>query len=317
MMSKQFNNWSDFFSNQKKLQEESTINMLNELSKVSVYDIESNIDNIIFNIKKNKVKINVVLPYKGRLKSLLTTIKSFEENITEEDFILTVVEYSEKRTFDDNANFNYIWIPSKSNEFNKSLCLNLGVISVNSELVLLHDIDLFVETNFLNYVLKNFKTNTNSALQCFSVGKLINLSFHDTEKLQELNHIQFLDESEFTTIYKYMPPFGSLLIERNNVIEIGGFDDNIFEDWGAEDDTFKLKFETYFNKKYMSCEDPKVVVFHQNHDVLEKNIKNEKNYEYLRDLDNNFKKIFINNQKNRFNKLVTLVSLKINKYFIW
>ena len=143
-MSVQFNNWSDFFSNQKKIQEESIINTLSELSKSSVYNIESNIDNVIFNIKKNKVKINVVLPYKGRLRSLLTTIKSFENNITEEEYTLTVVEYSEKRTFDDDVNFNYIWIPSKSNEFNKSICLNLGVISVESEMVLLHDIDLFI-----------------------------------------------------------------------------------------------------------------------------------------------------------------------------
>ena len=315
-MSVQFNNWSDFFSNQKKIQEESIINTLSELSKSSVYNIESNIDNVIFNIKKNKVKINVVLPYKGRLRSLLTTIKSFENNITEEEYTLTVVEYSEKRTFDDDVNFNYIWIPSKSNEFNKSICLNLGVISVESEMVLLHDIDLFVEPNFLNYVLENFEPNTKSVLQCFSIGGLIDLNSHNTEKLQELGNINFLDGSEFISVYKHMPPFGSLLTEKNTMMEIGGFDDNIFENWGAEDDVFKLKFESYFNKKYVSCKTPEVVVFHQNHDVLEKNIKNEKNHEYLRDLDDKFKKIFINNQKNRFDKLIELVLLKKYKNFI-
>jgi len=183
-MSAQFNTWSDFFSNQKKIQKESTIENLDRLSKSTVYNIESNIDNIIFNIKKNKVKINVVLPYRGRLNSLLTTIKSFENNITEDDFVLTVVEYSDSRTFDDDTNFNYIWIPSKSNEFNKSICLNLGVISVTSEFVLLHDIDLFVEPNFLNSVLDNFGQKTNSIIQCFSIGGLINLNHHNTEKLK-------------------------------------------------------------------------------------------------------------------------------------
>jgi hypothetical protein len=306
-MSNLYNNWSDFLSHQKKIHEDSLDNKIIELSNKELYSIESNLDKFFFDIKFKKAKINVVLPYKNRFKSLLSTINSFKQNKTNEDFCLTVVEYSEEKTFNGGNDFNYIWIPSKSDEFNKSLCLNVGVLFVDSELVLLHDVDLFVDSNFLDSVLDNYYSDSDRVIQCFTENMLYNLNEIQTEKLHNTNNNDFLKSEKLTSVYPDMPPFGSILLSNDLFFKIGGFDDNLFENWGCEDTVFKLKFETLFNKKYDSCKNPEVCLYHMYHKILDRNEKNNEHYEFIRDLDTLGQNRFINNQINRFNNLKSLI----------
>lgn len=138
---------------------------------------------------------------------------------------------------------------------------------------------------------------------------LYNLDEIQTEKLHNTNNNDFLKSEKLTSIYTRMPPFGSVLLSKDLFFKIGGFDDNLFENWGGEDDMFKIKFETLFDKKYDSCRNPEVCLYHMCHEILDRNEKNTEHYEFVRDLDTLRLNVFINNQIKRFNNLKSLISV--------
>lgn len=297
-----YSSWDEFFKKNKQYIENKIKTRIDFISQFDIYDLEEKIDNLIFNIKKNKSLINIIIPCKGRVQNLLKSVESLLDNQFE-NFTITIVEYSESKEFENLFNndiVNYIYIPSKLNEFNKSLCMNIGALSVESEYCLFHDLDLWVEDNFISSVYKNIKDYNLKLIQCFSDLKIFNLDRIETFKF--FNDKEFIkkNKNNFKCIYEYQPPGGSICIEKKLFVEIGGYDDNLMENWGSEDSLFKLKIEKIINDTLRSCINPEVKVFHLYHDKMVENKINYKYYEEIRDFDDNFKIYFIESQKNRF-----------------
>ena len=308
-MNKMYNSWDDFFSEIEKNQKNINIKTFNDISNMNNYDLLSNKNKIDTHINYEKSLINIVIPYKNREKLIKSTIYSLLENDFQ-DFIITIVEYSEKNSyemFNDLEKTNFIWIPSKKNEFNKSLCMNIGSMYVDSDFILFHDSDLVVESDFLSSVLSYINEKSLLSIQTFSEGNILNLSEFQTLKF--LSNKNYLNEIKNTLdcLYTKMPPGGSIMIKKFLFEKIGGFDDNVFEDWGHEDAIFKLKIESETNCTLENTKNPIVKVFHLYHEKLPEKEDNFDLFSKIFNFNKDDLKNFICNQSKRFENMKKII----------
>jgi hypothetical protein len=284
---------------------------MNELKEI----IEKNtkVDFYFPFLKKKQPKknfISVIIPVMGRtnfLKPLIKTIKKGIKN-TDKKINITIVEHSAEPLFKNGCeelNIDYFWIGKNIDEpFNKSLCHNIGaMLNRNSDNYLFHDLDCLVFDDFFINIIKELESGS-TALQTFRDRRLYYLPDELTEKIVkneiDISDIDITDET--IVLGDTGAPGGSICLNKNLFIEIGGYDPELFHGYSPEDMFFWKKMETFTNIISVNNE-----ILHMSHERLNntnKYIKEMIKYvQIFNGLDNHNKLEFLNYKKEIIEKI--------------
>lgn len=253
--------------------------------------------------------LNVIIPIKNRnkfLKKFITIFKNLKIP-SGKKIKLIVVEQNNKRVnkkICEQNSIDYIFIKS-SKIFNKCLCHNVGVFfSPKSENILFHDVDILMNENFFIDLYNNLNDKQNLSLQTFN-NTLINLSKNDSFLI--LNEDLQISEINIEKSKIRNGPGGSILISRNTFFKIGGYDAELFQGWGYEDNFFWSKVDLV--SKMETCNSPKIILFHLYHKKYwKKEINYSNNNSLIYDI---WDKYFSNEDKSN---TIYILNKKIKKY---
>lgn len=231
-------------------------------------------------IRKNSSTLSVVIPAYGREGFLEPLINSFKMASEKSPVcvVFTVVEHSEiplHLRSAERLNINHVWIPKDESEpFNKCLAMNIGAVSVDASEYIFHDLDCLVQSNFFEDLYKNIRGKGSNAIQCFSDRRVLYLSRDLTYKalLNGLDIDSLQEGPRDTEDKKYNgvtppgvlgAPGGSIWINKETFITIGGYDPNIFFGYSPEDIFFWDKVSSITQMD--TCTEPRVEIFHMHH----------------------------------------------------
>ena len=265
-MSKLFNNWDDFFEYEKQNHTTNFLNIFNEkLKKNKIYD-----DYFYYEYNDKNNGIEIIIPVKNRVRFLKYNLDFLKKETEGKKISIMVVEQNEIEEHKElvlSYGFNYVFIKLKDNfKFNKSKCLNYGTIVSRAKKIIYYDVDLIFGDEYIDKLLLNINDDTNF-IQCFSNREVYDLGELYTEKLlkNEISNNELEDNKDKfnTQVHGIRVPWGVILMDKNLFLNVGGFDDYMFEGWGGEDDLMieKIKLFTQFNV----CDKPTITAFHMSH----------------------------------------------------
>lgn len=268
------------------------------------YDLKYKVEK---NIIHDENEINLIIPFYKRIV-FLQKVLTYLNSIRPKNVSITVVEHSEEKlanTLSQELGVNYIWIEKKSEKFNKSLCMNYGVINVESNDLIFYDVDLISDNNLFDNIFLNLKNKKSKVLQCFYDRTVFALNEEQTNEV--LKGVELSNYPKDKEYYENIHPNatgGIIYMTKELFYNVGGFDDLLFEGWGGEDDFMKMKIELFTS--FDEANEPKIFVYHMNHD---REILNEKNLKFL--------SVFIKSYPHTKKEIVNLLSDKFrNRIFI-
>lgn len=243
-------------------------------------------DILIKDIKKKK-DVTIIIPIMGRSEQIISVVNSLKESIEKynlKNYRILFIEHDSsplnKKIILDTLS-DYVFIPKNINdEFNKSLCMNIGSLLVKSKYFLFHDVDIIVKNNFFKNIFLNLKNN--KVLHCMSNRRVVYTGEDKSEEIKNktVNIDNFSDGpySIFENLDGYRlgtsgATGGSIFIKSDLFYKIGGYDDSFFSGYSLEDYFFWLKVELF--EKIVSCDDPKIIIFHLHHSNSERLIPND------------------------------------------
>lgn len=263
--------------------------------------------------------INFIIPVRGRLNFTELLFKSFEDarNNFDKKIIFTIVEHSEvpeHSKFYRKQKANYIFINSKQGElFNKCLSYNIGILSTSpARYYLFHDLDILVQKDFFNKVAENIDNSGVSALQCYTKRRVLNCDVNITNQLLrkeiDVNNLSDKIDGVNLPMYNGQPSLGSkggsILVKKDIVDNVGGFDPEIFKAYSAEDNFFWEKVSTVTEIGY--ADNPEIEVFHMYHEPqFNKNPflhEMERDYMMFKGLPQEDKLMFLDFKRKLFNE---------------
>ena len=254
------------------------------LNKLNECSIESfNINDREHFIPENKLEsydVSVIIPVLNRDNIIGKTLRTLQKAISDSDYVinLIVVEYSEKSKHKNlcvNSNIEYFYLKSIcDSSFNKSLTMNIGsFIANNSKYFLFHDVDCLVPNNFFELLFKNVNNVNANIIQTFGGGRLSYCSERLTKNIltKDLSIDSFIQfKSDITipesTILGIKAPGGSILINKDLFIKVGGFDYELFSGYSPEDAFFKNKCET-LGETLFGSDNPFIEQYHLYHEA--------------------------------------------------
>ena len=204
--------------------------------------------------------INIVIGFKGRNSHLITTLKYLNHAILQTDLKINVflVEHDTNPYFMDlakinNLNYGFLDIEktSKQQQYSRALVFNSAIKQCpKPKWWLFHDVDLIVPHDFF-IKLKKHMDLCKTWIQPFAQKRVIFLNAKETEKIQ-LNHDYIYN------VYENFPksygntivgaPGGSTLIPHNLILDVGGYDDELFYGYAPEDAFLWVKLECIFRR---------------------------------------------------------------------
>lgn len=267
-------------------------NLTNKLNSthLSHYNIKDNKIHLLPKNKRNK-DVTVIIPVLNRdfiiKKTLLEMQRAIQHSKLEVN--LLVVEYSNAPKHNllcSELDLEYFYFKSENDEnFNKSLAMNIGsFLSYDSKYLLFHDVDCIVPHDFFDLLFVNVKNTYANVIQTFGGGRLLYCSEDLTKKIVESDlHINdFRDDRlnieipEASTIGIFAPG-GSVMVEYNTFINVGGFDYELFSGYSPEDAFFKAKLELSGNK-FHRANRPFIDQYHLHHEAARSDCKTMVNY---------------------------------------
>jgi predicted glycosyltransferase involved in capsule biosynthesis len=238
-----------------------------------------NMDTNTFLIREDEdmlVDISVIIPVRGRYSFMQKTIDSLKNAIQNTDILIsiTISEHSHVEEFKSyfyEEEVNYIHISSNGEPFNKCLMMNLGFLySTKARQYLFHDVDCQVQSDFFLRLQKNVEIKNALAIQCFYNRRVLCLNIDITEKIlnNEVRIDDMFPDHPDVTIINYGAPGGSVLIEHDLFLKIGGYDPELFWSYSPEDIFFwdKIQNVTTFH----SCDNPIIEQYHLYHPSSDK-----------------------------------------------
>ena len=223
--------------------------------------------------------IHFIITVRDRIEFAKPMFKSFDHArnmVPLLNIAYTVVEHSVNPThshFCKKNKINYMWIKAEQNDiFNKCLSYNMGVIfGPKSDLILFHDLDIVIQSDFFLKLEKNIKANNATAIQCFTKRRVLYCDEEITNRLkkEEINVDNLSLDMPGISLPKMGgkvmlgAPGGSILTERNLFFEVGGYDPELWLGYSPEDQFFwdKLSLKTVV----YSCDNPDIEIFHMYH----------------------------------------------------
>ena len=245
---------------------------------MELFDLKNIIYNNIYKdlyekIKKKKLNkkrwLTIIIPVKGRLDFIDITLRHLKNSITltDKNINIVVIEHSHNSEYKDickGNNVDYFFIKSENDNFNKSLCHNVGsLLFKNSEHFLFHDLDCLVKEDFIVNIIKNKNEKNVSCLQTFDKRRVLYLSEEQTKNVLEGDiNIDTINDNDLEEGL-CCAPGGSIFIERDLFFNVGGYDPELFYNWSPEDLFFWDKVE--FLEKIGICDSPKNEIYHMFH----------------------------------------------------
>lgn len=263
-------------------------------------------------LKKKEPKkffISVIIPVMGRIEFLVPLVNSLNSAIKKSGnkINITIVEHSSEELFRKpckNLNINYHWIKKEKYEpFNKSLCHNVGaILNKQSDNFLFHDLDCLVYDDFFINVINKINRN-DLVFQTFKNRRLLYLSDDLTKKIIigdiSVNEIKTDDEN--LIMGDEGAPGGSICVNRELFINVGGFDPELFFGYSPEDLFFWNKIECFVkitstNNEMLHMSHERL---HETNDLIEFMLFCVEDFNKL---DETNKLEFMNNKKNTISK---------------
>jgi predicted glycosyltransferase involved in capsule biosynthesis len=222
--------------------------------------------------------LTVVIPARSRASFLKPTIRCFKaaeqlllESANPKRINYVLVEYSHQREHEDSCKdlgIGYIWIASRPDQqFNKCLAMNCGAVAFpTSSFYLFHDIDCLVQRSFFVDLFDNIKARDCRAIQAFYGRRLLYLNKSATEcAIAGALNVDDIDASTpGIVVGPAGAPGGSIAIDRELFIEVGGFDDELFAGYAPEDRFFWNKLELL--TKVDTAHNPVIEMVHMHHE---------------------------------------------------
>lgn len=224
----------------------------------------------------NDVDVSVIIPVRSRSnfnQVLVRHLKAAMEAYKEISYSITFVEYSIEMEHKNLCvgDVNYINVPF-GGYFNKCLAFNVGAMFSNkASYYLFHDLDIVMDKNFFANIFKNLQ-RTGTALQTFRLRRVLycneNLSRSIIDGRLPIEHLhtQYPGVTEPTLPEQMRAPGGSIFVSKQQFINAGGYDPELFFGYSIEDQFF-------FDKLLMSggiqpCNSPGIEVYHLYHPPL-------------------------------------------------
>lgn len=161
--------------------------------------------------------------------------------------------------------------------FAKSLCYNLGFLLNHKTLYhVFHDLDILIDPSY--FKLLEFYINRGFTwLQPYSGKRVMRVGPRATQQI--INNPKgavLLDSIKDMRPANPGSPGGSILVKRNDIIRVGGYDPEFFCGYSPEDSFFWTKlevshgaeaprFDTHFQGNAVFADHPKIDVYHLNH----------------------------------------------------
>lgn len=216
-------------------------------------------------------RIAVIIPVRGRFDYRFVTyynLLSAAEEVNNTIDIVFVEHAPERSTVINDAINVFI---QDDLPFNKCLCFNAGVISVEADYYLLHDVDILVPDDFFIKLFDNLKDY--DALQTFTNRRLMQASVDYTNQI-------LAGEETFRGFEPHMGEpqqpgavGGSLFIKRELFIKVGGFDPELFTEYSVEDQFFWDKINLI--GKVGFCDNPEIELLHLYHEGVKRITKDK------------------------------------------
>ena len=226
---------------------------------------------------KNEVDVSVIIPVRSRTnfnKVLVRHLKAAMAAFPEVTYAITFVEYSvemEHRAL-CTEDVNYINIPF-GGYFNKCLSFNVGAMFSNkAKYYLFHDLDIVMDKKFFTNIFENLKRSGNVALQTFRLRRVLycneNLSktiISGQVPIEQL-HTRYPGITEPNLPEQMRAPGGSIFVSRDQFVQAGGYDPELFFGYSIEDQFFYDKLS--LTGGIGSCNTPGIEVYHLYHPPL-------------------------------------------------
>ena len=198
---------------------------------------------------------SLIIPCKGRLEYLKTTIAIFQSEIQAAPFniSITIVEHSEIpecMQIAKDIGIGWIYIPLISDnkkplgQFNRSLSFDIGFIyGPIAKFYLLHDSDLLVPKNFWNKLKQNIDRGPYSTIQTYSHRSVWLTSKEISELIRSNPEYYTEDIINCCKLGGGVANGGSIVVDRDTYIKVGGHDPQLFFGYAPEDQMFWLKLK--------------------------------------------------------------------------
>ena len=145
-------------------------------------------------------------------------------------------------------NYNLFTIVKSHKFMKKSCCYNLACKEIESKWQINHDVDLLFTSHFVEGIEKFCNSGVKKFFQPYVTGQVSQLTHDETEYIISLNSQGIMVSLE--PFLRQNPPIpytkapgGSVVVSRDLMVEVGGYDPHIIEGYGPEDSMFWLKLE--------------------------------------------------------------------------
>ena len=193
-----------------------------------------------------RILCNYLMMYLRFRKDWAVTIVIQEDNNRMTDFILeNLNKFKEQYGFE---NFNVFTVVKSDKFMKKSCCYNLACKEIESEWQINHDVDLVFTSKFIDGIENFCRANIGKYFQPYCFGKVTQLSPEQTNVIMDTHEKgvllaiePFLERKVIVSPVKAHG--GSVVVKRDLMIEVGGYDPHVIEGYGPEDSMFWLKLE--------------------------------------------------------------------------
>jgi len=242
-------------------------------------------------LKEGNFDLCFYIPVRGRTHFFNPFYNYFKEALKKSGLSvkLVVVENDVTSNYSSligDKDLEYIFIPADStkseNLFAKSACYNLGFLyNSNTPYHVFHDLDILIDNDYFNllevYINKGF-----TWLQPYTKKRVMRVGAGATGLIVN-NPDKILDLSTMSDMAPANPgsPGGSILVKKEDFINVGGYDPELFFGYSPEDSFLWAKLEvlfgvtnfqnfSHFQGKAVYADDPLMEVYHLDHPIAEK-----------------------------------------------
>lgn len=214
----------------------------------------------------------VLIPCRGRRNLLEATLKRFNEENTNVNTAIFLIEHSESPEYKDLAKehgIGWFYIPLLEDkkipqgQFNRALCFDIGFLyGYPAKYVLCHDNDLLIPVDFWKKLKENIDREGSDVLQTYS-DKFVWQTSADISKrlIEEPDWFKNgFSVEQHCTKNAAGAKGGSLVLSREAYLRVGGHDPHFFYGYGPEDTFLWRKLQLFYKIGY--GENPRIPLTH-------------------------------------------------------
>jgi len=247
------------------------------------------ISNVATSPKKGNYDLCFYIPVRNRLHFFGPFYHFFQKARKKSDLAIKLVVIEEDTASHYNMqtkdkDLEYIFIPSEhcksDGQFAKSLCYNLAFLqNQKTPYHIFHDLDIVIDESYFKLI-EHYIEKGITWLQPYSGKRVMRVGGGATGRIvKDPNSVTILDAIKDMNPANPGSPGGSILVKREDFINVGGYDPELFFGYSPEDSFFWAKlevlhgaegpFQNHFQGKGVYADDPKMDVYHLDHPVAE------------------------------------------------